>query len=561
MASERGSLPLGEVLALVGVFLLALGLRLWGLGREPLHPEEARLAWSALHWLREGGAQAAALPLYPWWTGLLFFLTQPNAFWARFLSALAGAGLVAMPWLFFPLAGWRFRLLLALALALDPALVMAARLAHGPFWAVVPLLLFLWAVHRGRAVLALVSLALALSAGWVGWWSLGLFTLAWLLGKWVTRGALRLPAASPEGWPRQAFLGRAWLWATLFWVGWLGLGRYGSGLSALGQGLADLPQAWQAGWPWSVAFWFFLAYQAPVLVLALMGLQGEGETSYTPWLYRAAGFGLLTAFLWLVLPFRHPFWSVWVNLALWPAAVAGLLRLKLSRDPRAWALTLLHLTLFGWVWATLPETFRNASLWRSDLAAMLRLGAVVLAVWVMLLGYLLARSTLPGQVVGNHARLAAALALLFLQAAGWARVYGPPEERLWLRDVTAQGMTTLLETWQQLSLWRTGRPEFLPGWSTLDTPMWRWSLRAMPVRWTPTPPKRPDLYPEVLVAPAGQDFPLLPVVDYRAATFTVQRRVQPFQAWWEGALWWLHQQAPRTQVVQVALWVRQDVFP
>lgn len=556
MGEEKSRVPFEESLAALGVLGAALLVRLWALGSSPLEPGEATLALAAQAWMHRQSVPVVSVPLAPLWQGVLFFLMEPNTFWARFWPAFLGASLAVLPWLYFPKAPRIFRIVLGMALALDPVLVIAARAADGPMWAVPWVLLTLWAASTGRMALAVLAGVLALAMGRHGW--IGALLLS-LTGLWLWRfHKLAMPKAfTIRPLPPEK---RAWVLAGL-WLGLLGLGLYVQGLVAAFVGLAELPKLFHPQWPLkSLAIWVFLAYQAPLWAAWVLG-RLSGLHRDAP---MAARWGVLlaaiTTVLWLLLPGREPAWAIWVNLGLWPMVAWMLLQLRPFHDLLAWGLTGLHLALWGFLWSLAPSLLAEWPLLGVEPTATLRLALAALALWLIVLGYAIARFSLPARAATHHALLAWFVLTLGFSMSGWARVYGPRAHQLWARETTADDVNRLVETWSQWALWTHGRPETLNGLSLTDDPVLRWALRDKPVEWIPYPVRPLALLPEGVLTASNQDFPWNTSIAYRGAVFRVRVRVLPFATWQEGMLWWLHQNPPRTETQRAVLWLREDVF-
>ena len=134
-----GSGPNVEQALYALLFLLALSLRLYGLGiSEPISPWEAAQIWPA--WLAHsyGLLEASRLPdqgapvsplLFSLQRGLFFLTGGGNAFWARLVPAAAGAGLVLASWTLRGSMGRAGALMAAFLFAFDPWLLSFSRMA------------------------------------------------------------------------------------------------------------------------------------------------------------------------------------------------------------------------------------------------------------------------------------------------------------------------------------------------------------------------------------------------------------------------------------------------
>ena len=548
---------------------LALGVRLAALGREPLAPAEARLALEALAWTQGQARELVSVPLYPWWTGLLFFLFEPGDFWARWWPAVLGSVLVLLPWLLFPEASRRYKVLLGLALALDPVLVQASRTADGAMWALPGLAFALAALRRRRWTLALVLALMSLYGGWPGWW--GALVLLLALGL-----RARLHGRTWRGTVGVA-LGPAVAGA---WVLFLGLGLYRPGWAGLFQGLVEGGRRWMASeWPVGMALWPFLAYQGPVLLLWLvftfLGMRREEPEPVAA----ASWVGLTGALLWWLYPGRTPDLAVWVNVALWPGVIWAGQYLRLRRDSRgdlAWLLTGFHVAL--WVLAFSQAALLLREMGLGGGALVLWRGALVLlALFLIGLSFMTWSTLIPPDRARDHALAAFLAVMLLAQASGWARVLGPASQRLWHRTVTSSQVRALQATWAQWALWNHGRPEELEGWSTVPEKAWpelRWALRRVRrLHWLQAPPLQPDTLPEAVVTlkpgpeardegplPPPPELPFVSPVPYRAQDFVLREEVQPFVGGAQGLLWVFHFQPVPRRTEAVLFWLRTDRF-
>jgi len=168
---------------LIGLaFLLALGLRLIGLGSLPLSDAEAGWALQAMR-VADGAKPLLGSNLaYITPTSLLFFLFGTSNFLARFVPALAGTALVFAPVLFRKRIRLVPGLLLSIFIALDPGLVALSRMAGSAILAAT-FVIFAWGCwldERPRAAGILGALALMSGPSvWMG-----------LLGLALTRGII-----------------------------------------------------------------------------------------------------------------------------------------------------------------------------------------------------------------------------------------------------------------------------------------------------------------------------------------------------------------------------------
>lgn len=117
------------------ILLVALLLRVVGLGAMPLSPDESAAAWSAwlaAHTVSVAGAPAPVSALYYGVQSLIFWLFGGGDVQARLLPALAGVATVLLPWFWRPWLGRGAALVLAALFAIDPWLTAWSRNAGTP---------------------------------------------------------------------------------------------------------------------------------------------------------------------------------------------------------------------------------------------------------------------------------------------------------------------------------------------------------------------------------------------------------------------------------------------
>ncbi|MBX3015301.1 MAG: hypothetical protein KF832_27525 [Caldilineaceae bacterium] len=260
--------------------LLAAGIRLGGLGQQPLTAAEAGHAWSA--WLVVNGSAPTLAPapdsplLYSLYS-YLFWLFGGNDLAVRSVAALCGTGLVALVWYWRAWLGQTVALLAAVLLTIDPWLVANSRLADSAMLSLFLAMLTLTGlaqvaakaeplVPTGWDTVTAVSAGLLLVSGpqsWSLWVVLGLF------------GWLCLPHFALLPWLRQPRIaGLLGLAAFLGGTGWLarmeGLGAISTSLTVwLGQLTGrETNFAYGLGW----LLWRMLLEQPLVLPFGLLGL-------------------------------------------------------------------------------------------------------------------------------------------------------------------------------------------------------------------------------------------------------------------------------------------------
>lgn len=191
------------------IIAAALLIRLIGLGAEPLSPSESAAAWSA--WLAANaqsvvGAPAPNSALLYGLQSLLFWIVGSSDIWARAIPALAGAGLVLLPWFWRAWIGRPAALVIAVLFALDPWLMAFSRRSDSAILAIFLALLALTALWQWRFQpdprralrwerTAAVAIALLLTSGPAAWSFLPVL-LAFALIFWQV--STREAATSPD---------------------------------------------------------------------------------------------------------------------------------------------------------------------------------------------------------------------------------------------------------------------------------------------------------------------------------------------------------------------------
>lgn len=215
------------------VFLVGLGLRLWGLGEMRFTLAEAQIAQSA--WQMALG-DAAGMPgniSYAGLSALLFHLIEPSFFFARLLPVLLGSSLILLPWFWRDELGDKVALVLAFGLAIDPVLLSFSRQIVTPIFVLAGIAWTVIALKHKRPVLAGSMLALAFLGGY-SFWLLALVGMAAFL-VWRKRANF---AFSDDSYKAKTF----WLplltslavslalISSAFLLSTEGLGEIGSGL-------------------------------------------------------------------------------------------------------------------------------------------------------------------------------------------------------------------------------------------------------------------------------------------------------------------------------------------
>ena len=561
-----------EHLSYILIFLLALGVRVIGLGDMPLADYEADHAVRAFQVSRGEPAELGTQPGYVLLTGLAFFVLGSSETTARLWPVLAGSLMILLPFLWRDKLGRKAALVAALGLALDPGLVLLSQVAGGPVMAVSFALLAVSAWFNEWATAAGILAGLALLSGPA--------VIAGALGLAIAGGIARLIGLFPagdgqtpeEGTPSLAGTGmspaRAGLLAaggTLLLAGTLFL-RYPQGLSAFAAALPAYIEGWAV--PSGVSVSRLLiplgTYPLAGVVFGLIAifrawvLNGE-QASTGRMLSLWLGVSLVLA---LLYPGRQVADLVWTLIPLW-----GLAGLEFSRYLRSegndvipWALAGLVVVMLASVWTNL-----------GGLAASHAQGQMLMLRWLVIGGAILL-TVLSAVLVGmgwssEAARRGlawgTATALVFgMMANIWGATQREVIARteLWRPVPGAGDQGLLLQTLGDLGDWTIGREDSLQIVSLVDAPSLRWVLRELPNVHFQDGLNRDEL-PEAIITLQDQAELSLGSA-YRGQDFVWW--VNPNWDVWTGLDWlkWLaFRENTGVQQVGIIVWGRGDLFP
>lgn len=565
--------------AWVGVLAIAVLTRLAGLAATPLTPAEAMRALPSLDAAR--GADWPLIsesPLLLVGNAFLFFVFGAGDGVARLLPALAGVGLVAVPWLWRGTLNRLGRLTAAALMLLSPLalfgarhLVDAAPATLAGAWLVTGLA---WAlegdeVQRRRASrLIALGLGLGLIAG-------PTFYVAALPGC----VALVLWRRTwPAGWMRT--LGRAaWMGVAgalavstalgLRWSGWAGplepLAAWVTG-AALPLGSAMASGAGVGGMTGQLLF-----YEPLLVALALVGL-GVALASRTsdvdPWLRRWLVWGALGLLLLEAWPSSDPaaLSAVILPLALAAGYSVAHLAAGVTPEARRWMGPYLLLATTFWlvgllIWAELASGF----LYLGGPLVLALGGVTLLVLEALLFSVFLLRA--PSLALRRGALLSVLIVLTLIQtgaAFGLSFVRTDTAVEPAVDAVTSPDMAALRETLLRAAvrqgLRRDAFPVTLLGMDPTRVALLRWTLRDFGAV------KVDNAWPEV-VSGVGA------VITSDQATGLPEAasswRGMPFTAWVEHrggpkpgdpgfGRWYLYRIAPDAEtLIRVVLWLRQ----
>lgn len=450
-------------------FLLALGLRLIGLGLLSLNDTEADIALQALQVAQGLKPALGPHPAYIMATTLLFFLYGGGTnFLARLIPTLVGSALVFVPLLFAERLKPRPSLLLAFFIAIDPGLTAISRQAGSPILAITFLLFALGFFNQKKPRVAGGFAALALLGGpaiWAGLLTLGI--------AWAIYQALEprlFPPSEPQGETTESVAFDLKEILVPFVVTFLVAGTlFFSAPNGLSAALASLP-AYLSGWLSDASVrvgWILLAllvYQPFAVLLSLAAiLRGWKDRSrrvlpLSLWLIVA----LLLAIFYPARQVADLAWTLIPLLSLAGLELARYLDVRLEERSEAIGAVLLtaFLWLFGWlnfsalVWLAPSQPGYSLRLW-------LVLGSFILLIFsLMLVAYgWSARIAQAGAIWGLGLGLMVFSLGSTTGSAGWHGMSHP--ELWWPPKIPAQ--TQLLDlTIDDLSEWGRGYDNALP---------------------------------------------------------------------------------------------------
>ena len=200
-----------ELAFYVGLVLIALAMRVWELGDRAMHHDESLHALYSWYITEGRGYSHDPLlhgPLQFHLNALLFFLFGDNDATARIAYALAGTGLVALPWLLRDWLGRLGAMSAATLLAFSPTLLYFSRFARNDILVAaltVGLVIVIWRYMRDRQPVslyiaaALLALAFATKETvYITLFSIGAFLAFLSIGdvKDVVLGRLKLSEIS-----------------------------------------------------------------------------------------------------------------------------------------------------------------------------------------------------------------------------------------------------------------------------------------------------------------------------------------------------------------------------
>lgn len=553
-----------EKLLFIIAFAVALAVRLLRLEVAPLSDFEASWAVQALDIARGGALTIGPNPGYIFSSSLIFFIFDGSELFARLLPALAGAGLVWLPYLFRRPLGRNAGVIMAFGLALDPGLVALSRIAGGPMLAMGFGLLAIGFWYTKNRYLSGFFGALALLGGpafWLGF--LGIL-LALVIAYLLKNLGILDPLGDELIFDRSKTQIINWLFAfigTIVAIGTLFL-RYPQGFGALVESLLVFLQGWftSSGVPASRLIAALVVYQPLALIFGIIAIVRGWiyRNNFSRWL---SIWFIIALILSLSIQARLVWDIAWTLVPLWALASIELSRyLRVSKEDR-WPMlgeaTLIFI-LGVIIWLNLASA---ANVVGNDQVARLRwvviLGAIVLGVITTILVALgwSSKSASQGLVLGICISLGC-----YVLASMWSvsQVHATGEHELWSPPPYTRRIELLVNTLADLSEKSVGSKNTLEIVAVSEAPSLRWALRDWEDARYST-----EVFgelPPVLLKSGAQSPP----------SQTLAYRGQGFGLWvypaWSGALpldwprWLVYREAPH-YTDELVLWARGDLFP
>jgi hypothetical protein len=556
-------------------FLIALGVRLVGLGTLPLNDAEAAPALQALQLSQSASSALDPHPLYILSTSILFLLYGGGTnFLARLIPALIGSLFVLTPLLFDDRFKPRPSLILAFFLALDPGLVAISRQAASPIFAIAFLAFTAGYINKNKLNLAIITAALALLSGpsiWLGLLGIGItFAIAQLLFK-QKQGTINEEDLAPDLQPANfkpasfqfpkfqtshllTFFITFILAGTLFFTAPGGIGAAFSSIPGFFEKWVSSSETSQVMLVISL-----LVYQPFALLLTVIALFRGWLGGLRRIIYLSIWF--LVAFLLVVfLPARQMADLAWVLLPLNALASLELARhFTIFSDERREVLGVVLLTVFIWVFAWLgmaginwfpldtPEYTVRAGMLIGSLLLLIISLVLIAAGWSIRVARL-------GGVWG----MAIGLGLLSLGGLfGSTGLRGLTSPEMWWQPQLPLQAELLRDTVNQLSEWGRGNDNVASvAILGIQSPAIEWALRENPVQRVDAldVTSAPDfvitsyeMNPELVSAYRGQDFIWRQTFLWNSADSGTWLR------------WVTLREMPQNQEI-ILLWARTDLF-
>lgn len=546
--SSRGLEPL----LFAAILIFAAILRFAGLGAVPFNEYEASQAMSALDLARSGAATLGDQPGYVLLAGALFWLLGAGEWVARFVPAMFGLALVALPWFWRDRLGERVALVLAFLLAVDPGMVALSHMAAGHMLAVSAILIAITAWRAKQAVLAGVFTALAVASSPTIWYGLGAAGLVWL----AVRPTFR--KAKSDSWRPAviAFVAALLVGGTLVFTQLQGLAAPANTLAAFLFGTPAVPAAGIG----ELAF-ALLGYGFPILIFGILGaIRAWRSNDEMGRLF--SYFTLFALALLAINPNRQVADLAWVLLPLAVLSatfIACYLHLPEEEPSAAYGEALLMLLLAAFLGFSLARAAGEGYVAYFEPGPLLPTFSPsgVVAVAVAALGALVTVLVGLGWSVRSAAQgLIWAIALVFAlfsisASTRYTRVDLNAANELWAPGPAAGDLHLMEDTLQDLSFWDQGQMAAVPVDIREESAALRWALRDYDTKVSGIS----DVAITMATEQAATEF-----AAYRGQSFALSVS-RAWQGWPGNFFGWLFFRQAPTQAQSIILWVNAGLFP
>lgn len=528
-----------EIFLYLLILLLASALRFANLGTAPLTEFEAQAALPANALANGETPELGDQPAYVLFTSPIFSLLGSTEFAARLLPAIFGLALVALPYFWRDLLGQKVALVLSLALALDPGMLAVSRLAAGHMIALSADLIALTAWRYSRPAAAGIFVSIAFLAS-----PLIFFGAIPALMVWLT---LRPLENSRSVQLRPFLLAIA---ITLVLGGTLFL-RVPEGLGGLGATFVSFVDGFtEQGVPVSEIGLALLGYTLPAVVFGLVGAVNAWTRNQSVGKVVSL-FALFSLLLVLVYPGRQVATLLWAVLALWVLAAMQVAdTFSLPQKNLNVALGEAGLMLLLGIFFGIALTKLASGIGDFGLVAIATLLLAILATVLIAFGW-----SRPAAERGFVWTLLLFSTLFMLSASNrFLRVETTDANDLWAPGPAAGSSLALARSLHDLSVFDQGQANELDVDLRSDNAALAWELRNFQ-----TAESGVDIAPSLVIT-AAVDVQPGEFTDYRGQSFAT-RVERAWLGWPPNFFAWLfYRQAP-TQMEEIILWARADLFP
>ncbi len=549
------------------IFLLAVILRFSLLGRNPLGEYEASWAYQAWQIWKGESIQFGSLVSYLSITEAFYFIFGSGEFTARIWPALAGSLVVWVPFFIRNRYGRVPALVLAVGLAIDPALVSVSRFAGSPIPALVFTLLAGVMFHHQRLKWSLILLSLGFLSGpnfWLGITMLGItLVLSGILRCLEPKKYFQARFSASKNQKKSPMPGaRGYILPALVV---LGIGSFffsqPQGLSAWISGLPEFLWGWINPSGVSVLNILVSPVLSNPLIIVFGGLGYLFAWKENDQIGKLSSlwFGI-SLFLILLYPGRQAADLIWVVVPLWVSAARQMVRIFQSVKSTwvSYSLAGLIAILFVLDWLTFTGmNFQQGNpravlLQWGLIAASLALGILAMTIIASEWGWPTSRKGLALGVSG-----VLGIYLLSTMVHGAFLSAGDPRS-LWTIGSGSGQVNLLLDTIAEVSVTETGRWDSIQGAVINGNSTLRWALREhRQIKFYEG--YDPELITPILITNEKDNLPV-PLTIYRGQDFVITSETA-----WKGIFpdnWisWIAFRDGPVENENIILWVQHGIL-